>query len=143
MPVAASAVIQQAATAAHSAFASLASVAPIKVGDAVPNVEIKINDLEDKINFSTLPGKNILVTVPGAFSPTCTSQVPGFVERFDEFKAKGVHGIYIVAVNDMFVVKAWKEKLQKDDGKDLPVQFGELPCVNIRFRRAQAEIHVV
>jgi len=29
-------------------------------------VDIKINDLEDKINFSKVTGKNILVLVPGA-----------------------------------------------------------------------------
>ncbi|WWC58317.1 uncharacterized protein I303_100857 [Kwoniella dejecticola CBS 10117] len=104
-------VLQATAKAAHSAVASLASAAPIKVGDAVPDVDIRINDLEDKVNFSKLQGKNILVLVPGAFSPTCSSQVPGYLEQFSTFQSKGVKDIYVVAVNDMFVVNAWKEKL--------------------------------
>ena len=58
--------LQSTAAAAHSAFASLASVAQIKAGDKVPDIEIKVDDLEGKINFSTLQGKNVLVTVPGA-----------------------------------------------------------------------------
>lgn len=59
-------IIQAAASTAHSAFASLASASPIKAGDKVPDVEIRINDMEDKVNFSKLTGKNVLVLVPGA-----------------------------------------------------------------------------
>jgi len=58
--------LQSTAAAAHQAFASAASYSPIKAGDVVPDIEIKINDLEDKINFSKLTGKNVLVLVPGA-----------------------------------------------------------------------------
>lgn len=117
-------IIQQTAQAAHSAFASLASYAQAKAGDAVPDVDVRINDLEDKVNFSKLDGKNILVTVPGAFSPTCSSQVPGYIERIADFKAKGVKDIYIVAVNDIFVVNAWKAKIAGEEGKDSGVKFG-------------------
>ncbi|WVF66094.1 hypothetical protein IAT40_000833 [Kwoniella sp. CBS 6097] len=109
-------IITATAKAAHSAVASLASAAPVKVGDAVPDVDIRVNDLEDKVNFSKLPGKNVLVLVPGAFSPTCSSQVPGYLEQYSTFQSKGVKDIYVVAVNDMFVVNAWKEKLT--EGKD-------------------------
>ncbi|KAK1927809.1 Redoxin-domain-containing protein [Papiliotrema laurentii] len=115
--------LQQTAQAAHSAFASLATYAQAKPGDNVPDVEVRINDLEDKINFSKLQGKNILVTVPGAFSPTCSSQVPGYISRFADFQAKGVKDIYVVAVNDIFVVNAWKAKLSGEEGKDVGVKF--------------------
>jgi 2-Cys peroxiredoxin 5 len=50
------------------------------------------------------------VGVPGAFTPTCSSQVPGYIEKYDEFKAKGFNEIYIICVNDAFVtqcVLAW------------------------------------
>jgi 2-Cys peroxiredoxin 5 len=43
--------------------------------------------------------------VPGAFTPTCHSQAPGYIEKYDEFKAKGVNEIFIVSVNDVFVTK--------------------------------------
>lgn len=57
-----------------------------------------------------------------SFTPTCHSQVPGYVELYEKFKGKGVEDIYIVAVNDMFVMNAWKKQLCGD--KDT-VKFGE------------------
>ena len=62
------------------------------------------------------------VFAPIRFSPTCSSQVPSYVEQYEAFKAKGVTDIYVVAVNDMFVVNAWKEKLL-GEGKQGPVKF--------------------
>ena len=52
--------------------------------------------------------------VPGAFSATCSNQVPGYVEHAEKFVAKGITGIYVVAVNDVFVMKAWKKDLHAD-----------------------------
>lgn len=43
--------------------------------------------------------------MPGAFTPTCHSQAPGYIEKYDEFKAKGINEIHIVCVNDVFVTK--------------------------------------
>jgi 2-Cys peroxiredoxin 5 len=57
------------------------------------------------------PPTDIIVGVPGAFTPPCSSQVPGYVEKADAFAAKGIQGIYIVAVNDAFTTQAWAEKL--------------------------------
>jgi peroxiredoxin len=37
--------------------------------------------------------------------------VPGYIQHADAFAAKGIAGIYIVAVNDQFTTAAWKEKL--------------------------------
>ena len=46
--------------------------------------------------------------MPGAFTPTCSAKhLPGFVERADEFAAKGVDVIACIAVNDVFVMNAW------------------------------------
>lgn len=66
-----------------------------------------------EINQTTddCPLTDILVGVPGAFTPPCSSQVPGYVSNAEAFSAKGVAGIYIVAVNDAFTTQAWKEKL--------------------------------
>ena len=52
--------------------------------------------------------KVVLVSVPGAFTPTCSmSHLPGFVEHADEILAKGVDTIACMAVNDVFVMSAW------------------------------------
>ncbi|KAL7419829.1 hypothetical protein Q5752_005745 [Cryptotrichosporon argae] len=118
-------IIQSTASAAHSAFASLASTAEIKKGDAVPDVEVRINGLEegDKVNFSKLPGKNILVLVPGAFTPTCSSQVPGYIEHYADLRAAGVADVYVVSVNDMFVVNAWKKTFADSGPHGADVKF--------------------
>ncbi|KAI9632827.1 Redoxin-domain-containing protein [Dioszegia hungarica] len=111
-------IVQAAASTAHSAFASLASASPVKAGDKVPDVEIRINDMEDKVNFSKLTGKNVLVLVPGAFSPTCSSQVPSYIDSYAEYTKKGVKDVYVVTVNDMFVVKAWKQQMLAEAKKE-------------------------
>ena len=51
-----------------------------------------------------------LFSVPGAFTPTCSARhLPGFVEKVDELKAKGVDEVACTAVNDAFVLNAWSE----------------------------------
>lgn len=52
--------------------------------------------------------KVVLVSVPGAFTPTCSmNHLPGFVERADEIRGKGIDTIACMAVNDVFVMNAW------------------------------------
>lgn len=52
--------------------------------------------------------KVVLVSVPGAFTPTCSaSHLPGFVNQADALLAKGVDSIACMSVNDVFVMHAW------------------------------------
>ena len=45
-------------------------------------------------SLTPLGKKVILFAVPGAFTPTCSlKHLPGFVEKADEIKAKGVESI--------------------------------------------------
>ena len=43
--------------------------------------------------------------MPGAFTGTCSKQIPGYIEAYEQFKTKGVDNVYVVAVNDVFVMK--------------------------------------
>ena len=54
-----------------------------------------------------LTKKSFLVSVPGAFTPTCSNEhLPGYIKLYEEFK-KGIDDIYFVAANDPFVMEAW------------------------------------
>ncbi|RPB01187.1 Redoxin [Choiromyces venosus 120613-1] len=84
----------------------------ISVGSLIPAApgSLWVEKEDNTVSFPS-SGKYIIVGVPGAFTPPCSSQVPGYVENYDKLKEKGVRAVYIVAVNDIFVVNAWKEKL--------------------------------
>ena len=58
----------------------------------------------------------VLFAVPGAFTPTCSlKHLPGFIEKADELKAKGVATIACVGVNDAFVMNAWGKSVDAGD----------------------------
>jgi len=60
--------------------------------------------------------KVVLVSVPGAFTPTCSaSHLPGFVNHAGELLAKGVDTIACMSVNDVFVMNAWGENQKVAD----------------------------
>jgi peroxiredoxin len=74
-----------------------------------------------------LAGKRVIVFgLPGAFTPTCsTQQLPGFDENFEKFQEKGIDEIYCVSVNDTFVMNSWFESLGIKNVYPLPDGNGE------------------
>ena len=84
----------------------------VKVGDKVPSAKLKQMSAEGPKDISTdelFSGKKVAVfALPGAFTPTCSARhLPGFVEKAEELKKKGVQAIACVSVNDAFVMDAW------------------------------------
>ena len=55
-------------------------------------------------------GRRILVfSLPGAFTPTCsTYQVPGFEQHYSDIRENmDIDEIYVISVNDTFVMRKW------------------------------------
>ncbi|XP_038878404.1 peroxiredoxin-2-like [Benincasa hispida] len=88
-------------------------MAPIAVGDTLPDGTVAYFDGEDQLQQASIHSlaagkKVVLFGVPGAFTPTCSlKHVPGFIENGEELKAKGIDDILLISVNDPFVMKAW------------------------------------
>ena len=60
--------------------------------------------------------KVVLVSVPGAFTPTCSmNHLPGYVDHIEALKAKDVDTVACMAVNDVFVMDAWGKDRGVDD----------------------------
>ena len=86
----------------------------ISKGDTLPDVTLvkaTENGPEKVQSGEYFKGKKVaLFSVPGAFTPTCSAKhLPGFVDRAQELKAKGVDEIVATAVNDAFVLGAWNK----------------------------------
>ncbi|KAF5138208.1 Peroxiredoxin Asp f3 [Metarhizium anisopliae] len=102
----------------------------LKVGDSFPE-GVKFSYIEpsgDDINTCGIPGpfdasaefkkkKVVLVSVPGAFTPVCSSaHLPSYIANRDALKAKGVDQVIMIAYNDAYVMSAWgKAHHIKDD----------------------------
>lgn len=86
----------------------------ISVGDRIPSSTItRVTESgPDQVSSDDFfAGRKVaLIAVPGAFTPTCSARhLPGFVDKADEIKAKGVDEIAFTAVNDAFVMGAWSK----------------------------------
>ena len=92
----------------------------LSVGDRLPEATFMTMTADGPNKLSTddvFKGKTVaLFAVPGAFTPTCSAKhLPGFVEKADEIKAKGVDTIACVSVNDVFVMDAWGKSQNAGD----------------------------
>jgi len=88
----------------------------IKVGDTFPSVNVTT---WDKANGKPAPaaitelfkGKRVvLFSIPGAFTPTCTSQhCPSFVREAQKLRNAGIGEVFMTAVNDIFVLHYFED----------------------------------
>lgn len=91
----------------------------ISKGDKIPDVKLvkATSDGPEQVQSSDFfAGRKVaLFAVPGAFTPTCSAKhLPGYVEKADELKSRGIDEIACTSVNDAFVMGAWN----KADGSD-------------------------
>ncbi|KAK5008711.1 hypothetical protein LTR28_003601 [Elasticomyces elasticus] len=85
----------------------------INVGDPIPDVPLLENSPGNKVSLAKeLTGKGLIIGVPAAFSPSCSeSHIPGYV-NYPGLKDAG--SVFVVSVNDPFVMKAWGKTLDPD-----------------------------
>ncbi|MEA3037932.1 MAG: glutaredoxin/glutathione-dependent peroxiredoxin [Sphingomonadales bacterium] len=86
----------------------------ISVGDRLPHatfIKATAEGPQPVDGEAYFKGRRIaLFSVPGAFTPTCSARhLPGFVDKIDQLKAKGVDEVACTAVNDAFVLQAWAQ----------------------------------
>lgn len=84
----------------------------IKAGDRFPATTVTLVTGDEVRAVDTaefLAGRRVvLFAVPGAFTPTCSEKhLPGYIALADQFAARGVDEVVCLAVNDVFVMKAW------------------------------------
>ncbi len=92
----------------------------ISKGDKLPSTtftKMTENGPEAVPSDDYFAGKTVAIfSVPGAFTPTCSARhLPGFIEKAEELKAKGVDEIACTAVNDPFVMGAWGKSAGSGD----------------------------
>jgi peroxiredoxin len=122
----------------------------IKVGDKIPNVNLKQATSNGPIDLNTSEffkdKTTILFAIPGAFTPVCSAKhLPGFVAHKRQLLKKGVDQIACISVNDPFVMQAWAENQQTkneiimmaDGNGDLTRAFGlgmDLTALGLGYR---------
>ena len=77
---------------------------------------------ENKTTDDYFKGKRVvLFSLPGAFTPTCSSQqLPGFEKEYNQIKLLAIDDIYCVSVNDSYVMNAWGKQMGIEQVKMIP-----------------------
>src|SRR6056300_1203137 len=70
--------------------------------------------------------KVVMFSLPGAFTPTCsTFQLPSFESMAEDFYAAGIDEIYCISVNDSFVMNKWAKDQGLQNVKVIPDGSGK------------------
>jgi glutaredoxin-like protein len=99
-------------------------------GQRVPEVTFHTREGERWVDVTTaqlFAGKRVAAfALPGAFTPTCSSaHLPRFNELAPVFRENGLDDIICLAVNDAFVMEAWKRDQRADQIRLIPDGNGE------------------
>ena len=96
-----------------------------KAGDRVPDATFRVRDgarWTEVTSAQIFDGRTVIVfSLPGAFTPTCSSMhLPRYEELAPQFAKLGVDEIVCVAVNDPFVMEEWGRNEAADQVRLLP-----------------------
>ena len=99
-------------------------------GQHVPDVTwpVRANDEWETLTSSAIfnDRKVVLFSLPGAFTPTCSStHLPRYNQLASEFKKLGVDEICCVSVNDTFVMNSWLADQEASNITVIPDGNGE------------------
>ncbi|KAE9966892.1 hypothetical protein EG328_008540 [Venturia inaequalis] len=86
----------------------------VKAGDSIPNISLTEKAPDNKVDLQKelASGKGLIIGVPAAFSPTCSdSHIPDYISHA---KLKDAGKVFVVSVNDAFVMNAWAKSLDAD-----------------------------
>ncbi|EGU76380.1 Redoxin [Fusarium oxysporum f. sp. albedinis] len=94
----------------------------VRVGQEIPNLDVLLEDSPgNKVNLAEefKSANGYIVGVPAAFSGTCSSKhIPSYINHP---KLKQAGQVFVVSVNDPFVMKAWSEQLDPAKQTGVPV----------------------
>lgn len=111
----------------------------MKEGFNIPNIIFKIRVRDESVGgpnpyrwsetstADLFNSKRVVVfSLPGAFTPTCsTYQLPGFEQAYDQIRNLGVDEVYVISVNDAFVMNNWARQQEIKNIKTIPDGNGE------------------
>lgn len=82
---------------------------------------------QDMLSADMFNGRRVvLVAVPGAFTPTCSStHLPGYEASYKEIRGLDVDDVYCISVNDSFVMNSWFKSLGIENVIPVPDGAGE------------------
>jgi peroxiredoxin len=93
-------------------------------GKKLPNVVFRTRVRDDSIQPNPFKWKDVttddlfkgkkvvLLALPGAFTPTCSStHLPGYDQHYEDFKKLGIDEVICLSVNDAFVMFQWAKHL--------------------------------
>ncbi|KAF7981820.1 hypothetical protein HWV62_31941 [Athelia sp. TMB] len=132
-------------TAPKAKVAQSAQIAP---GSKISARRLAEGDARTFRALDGLVSRNVIVGVPAAFAPNCDAHPPGYIRAYEQFRARGVSDIFVVALNDAFVMDAWKRHLAPEgtavhfvsdtDGSfvaDLGLLYHDAPLRSVRAKR--------
>ncbi|KAI0206663.1 AhpC/TSA family protein [Astrocystis sublimbata] len=87
----------------------------VQAGDAVPDIELHEDSPGNKVSlakqYASGIANGVVVGVPAAFSGACSQKhVPSYINH-PKVRAHEAGQVFVVSVNDAFVMKAWADEL--------------------------------